>query len=67
MPSELKEELMTMEQAGKVIGVSHSTIRRYLKDGSLEYVKLGWRTNRITMSQVQKFLDSKVVNKAEVK
>lgn len=58
------ENFLSLEDAGKKIGVSATFIRDRIKDGSLESIKLGKNTVRIAESALQAFVEShKTVSK----
>lgn len=53
------ETLLTIDQAGKRLGTSPFFIRKRIKDGSLECVRLGNNTLRVSESALQTFVESR--------
>ena len=56
------EKYLTSEQVAQILQVHPFTVLKYLKNGTLEGVKIG-RVYRIKESNVEKFLKSKSVTK----
>lgn len=48
--------LLTREEAAEKLGVSLSTIDRYLRDGTLRRVKIGKRIVRIESAQIESLI-----------
>ena len=52
----MKEELITVEEASKILKVRRETIRRYIKDGHLHALTLPGGDYRLRDSDIQKLL-----------
>jgi len=55
-------QLMTMQEAAKILKVSERTVRRYIKDGHLKGYKLEG-AYRITDKELKRFLKNREVSK----
>ncbi len=53
---EMSEELITVEDAAKILKVRRETIRRYIKSGHLQALTLPGGDYRLRESDVQKLL-----------
>ena len=52
----MNEELITVEEAAKILKVRRETIRRYIKDGHLHALSLPGGDYRLCDSDIQKLL-----------
>jgi len=52
----MNEELITVEEASKILKVRRETIRRYIKDGHLHALTLPGGDYRLRDSDIQKLL-----------
>jgi len=52
----MNEELITVEEAAKILKVRRETIRRYIKDGHLHALSLPGGDYRLRDSDIQKLL-----------
>lgn len=50
---------LSMQQAAEMLGVSKQTIKRRVKDGSIKAKKLSPRCIRISVTEIERFVDSK--------
>ena len=53
----MNEELITVEEASKILKVRRETIRRYIKDGHLHALTLPGGDYRLRDSDIQKLLN----------
>ena len=53
------DELLTVEEAAKLLKVSAKTIRRWYQEGKIPCYRLGYRTVRIFPSEVESYLQRK--------
>jgi excisionase family DNA binding protein len=53
----MNEELITVEEAAKILKVRRETIRRYIKDGHLYALTLPGGDYRLRESDIQKLLN----------
>jgi excisionase family DNA binding protein len=52
-----KEDYLSPRDLAKLIGISEDKIRRALREGQIQHVRLGWRTIRIKPEWAQSWLD----------
>jgi excisionase family DNA binding protein len=50
----------TVEQVAEKIGISVDTVRRAIKSGRLECCRIGYRTIRVSESQLTKYLNESI-------
>lgn len=55
----MSQDLMTIEEAARVLGVSHLTVYRLIKRGRLRALRVG-RDFRIRRSDMDRYLDARL-------
>jgi len=54
----MDEELLTYEQAGKILGLQKTTIRKYVKLRKIPVVRFGTGASRIKREDLRAFIDT---------
>lgn len=52
------QQLLTVLQVAQRLGVSEDTVRRRIAAGQLAGVKLGYRTLRVSVAELARYLDA---------
>lgn len=59
-------ELMTVSQAAAILGVNSFTIRRWIKNGKLEAMRIGEKLLKIKPESLAKFIEASQLPKVEI-
>lgn len=59
-------ELMTVSQAAAILGVNPFTIRRWIKNGKLEAMRIGEKLLKIKSETIAKFLEASQIPAASI-
>ena len=54
-----ESNMLDLHEAGKRMGIKASTVRTYINSGSLRGVKLSPRAYRVSLADIQTFLDAR--------
>jgi excisionase family DNA binding protein len=60
----LEDELLSVEQVARVLGVSPDTVRRYVRQKKLKGVRLSKTNLRIRRSEVERFIKERETDQA---